>query len=133
MDIVSLLYFVLFIVVIIVLGVFAAHATLLSLIVGIVFILVILIILAMIIRYSEQLQSAPIIERMEHPLPLIGGLCEVLDEITPTKPGYVRYRGELWKAFSVRSNLSRGDYAYVVDVRGRFLIIEREPKIEEFS
>lgn len=132
MDIVSILYVLLFLLFIVLLILIAGHATIISVIFALVSIVGVSILLMMIIKYSQKITPSPVIEKMESPLPMIGGICEVLDDISPTKEGYVRYRGELWRAFSVKSTLKRGDYAYVVDVRGRFLIIEREPvKIEE--
>jgi len=132
MDIVSILYVLLFLLFIILLILIAGHATIISVIFALVSIVGVSILLMMIIKYSQKITPSPVIEKMESPLPMIGGICEVLDDISPAKDGYVRYRGELWRAFSVKSTLKRGDYAYVVDVRGRFLIIEREPvKIEE--
>jgi len=129
MDIVSILYAVLFIIVVILLLMISAHATIIAILYGVISIVAILLVLFLILRYSRQIRPTPIVESIQHPLPPIGGLCEVLDEISPAKPGFVRYRGELWKAFSVHSTFKKGDHAYVVDIRGRFLIIEREPII----
>lgn len=129
MDIVSILSIFLFLVFMVFLLVLASHATLASIVIGLLSIIVILVIMLVILKYSRKIIPAPIVDRLESPIPMIGGLCEVLDTVTPTVPGYVRYRGELWKAFSIQSTFKKGDYAYVVDVRGKFLIIEREPRI----
>lgn len=129
MDIVSIFSAFLILVFLIFLLVLVSHATLVSLIIGVVAIIATVVIMFFILKYSKKIIPAPVVDRIESPIPMIGGLCEVLDDITPTEPGYVRYRGELWKAFSVTSSFKKGDYAYVVDVRGKFLIIEREPKV----
>jgi len=129
MDIVGLLFFLLFWALILVSFVIIQKGMMISIAFMLLVAAVILFFLYLLIRYSGKITPEPIIPTHEHPLSLIGGICEVLDEISPAKSGWVRYRGELWKAFSVRSIFKRGDVAYVVDVRDRYLIIEREPPI----
>ncbi len=134
-HVVAFLLVLIFLMMLIMLVLIAGGAPLITVLFGLISIFVILVFIWIIMKYSATLRPEPITERPEHPLPLVGGLCEVLEEVTPTKGGYVRYRGELWKAFSIRSTFKKGDYAYIIDVRGRFLIIEREPPhvIREFS
>ncbi len=127
MDVVSLFYFLMFFMFLIIMMLMTSHATFASIIFACTSLIITSVLLYMIIRLSQRIRPVQVADRTESPYPMIGGICTVLDEITPTKDGYVRFRGELWRAFSVKSNFKRGDYAYVVDVRGRFLIIEREP------
>jgi len=54
---------------------------------------------------------------------LIGETIEVVDEITPDKPGYVKYRGEYWRAHS-NSTLKAGTTGQVVGKEGPILIVE---------
>lgn len=59
--------------------------------------------------------------------PIIGGLIgepvEVVDEITPDKPGSVKYHGEYWRARS-SSTLKAGTTGLVVGKDGPTLIVE---------
>ncbi len=127
MDFISMFYLILFVLVILLMILAVSHASILAIILGLVVLIATYVIFYVIVKYSQGVTPTQIVEHPEHPLPLVGGICEVLDEVTPTKSGWVRYRGELWKAYSIRSVFRKGDIAYVVDVRGRFLIIESEP------
>ncbi len=126
MDIVGLFFFIVFWALLLIVFVIISKGIAISILFMVFLSAIILLMLYLLMRYSGKVTPEPITPAHEHPLPLIGGVCEVLDEISPMRSGWVRYRGELWKAFSVRSTFKRGDIAYVIDARDRFLIIERE-------
>ena len=54
---------------------------------------------------------------------LIGGTVEIVDEITPNKIGYVKYKGEYWKAKS-KEELRPGMKAVIKRKDGSLLIVE---------
>jgi membrane protein implicated in regulation of membrane protease activity len=53
----------------------------------------------------------------------LGEMVEVLEAITPEKPGRVRYRGSSWKAVSLTESFSTGDRAEVVESSGLTLTV----------
>jgi membrane-bound serine protease (ClpP class) len=57
---------------------------------------------------------------------MIGEKVEVIEEILPNKAGFVKYKGEYWKAKSNES-LKPGMTAIVVDKEGPILIIKSKP------
>jgi membrane-bound serine protease (ClpP class) len=54
---------------------------------------------------------------------LVGETANTLDEITPSKPGYVMFRGEYWKARST-STLARGQKVLIKSKEGPVLLVE---------
>ncbi|MCX8176628.1 MAG: nodulation protein NfeD, partial [Candidatus Bathyarchaeota archaeon] len=63
--------------------------------------------------------------------PLVGevfkGYGDVVEEITPEKPGFIIYQGEYWKAKSSRK-IGKGERVKVIGKEGPMLIVE--PKDE---
>ncbi len=53
----------------------------------------------------------------------LGEMVEVLEAITPEKPGRVRYRGTSWKAVSLTETFSPGDRAELVESSGLTLTV----------
>jgi membrane-bound serine protease (ClpP class) len=53
----------------------------------------------------------------------IGEKVEAVDEITPDKIGFVRYKGEYWRARST-STVKRGDAAVIIGKDGAILIVK---------
>jgi membrane-bound serine protease (ClpP class) len=54
---------------------------------------------------------------------LVGETAEALDEITPSSPGYVMFRGEYWKARST-STIARGQKVLIKSKEGPVLLVE---------
>lgn len=54
---------------------------------------------------------------------LVGEVAEALDEITPSSLGYVRFRGEIWKARST-SKIAPGQKALIKSKDGPILVVE---------
>lgn len=53
----------------------------------------------------------------------LGEIVEVLEAVTPEKPGRVRYRGTSWRAVSLTESFSPGDRAEVVESSGLTLTV----------
>lgn len=129
-DVLSLILLLLFFSTFIALELAAAQAELsATLVILAVFVILMLFIIYVIVKYSAKIKPEPLIPTYDHPISTLGDICEVLEDITPANTGWVRYRGELWRATSVRSVFKKGDIAYVVAIRGTILIIEREPPL----
>jgi len=60
-------------------------------------------------------------------LDLVGEECVAIEEVSPTKMGWVRVRGELWKAKSIRNVLKKGDKGIVVRVFTDYLLVDKPP------
>jgi membrane-bound serine protease (ClpP class) len=56
-----------------------------------------------------------------------GDLAEALDRIDAGSDGFVRYKGEYWKARS-EEDLEKGDSVIITDVKGPLLFVK---KVEE--
>ncbi len=82
-------------------------------------ILIIMIILAIILGLRVKTKPSP--------LDLRGKTCIALEDVTPINFGWVRIRGELWKAKSINSIIRRGERAVVIKVLDDHLIIEKTP------
>lgn len=129
MDIVSILYVILLLIIFLILSTIPVYGLTITTIVALLFLIIVFLLLDYLVGMSRKIKSAPIEEAPQAPWNMIGGICEVLDEITPMNSGWVRYKGELWKAYSIKEVFKPGERAYVVDARGTYLIISREPPI----
>ena len=76
-------------------------------------------------KVAKIVKRAPVI----HPEP-VGLLGRAVDEIRPDKPGFVRVRGEYWKAVSRSGVVKPGEKVRVVGVEEGMLVVER---VEERS
>lgn len=66
----------------------------------------------------------------------IGEMVKVLEEITPDKPGRVRFRGTSWAAASLSENFSPGDTVEIIETTGLTLTVtapfDREDPKDDF-
>ena len=65
--------------------------------------------------------------RKKSPLDLEGEVCIVVEDLSPEKWGWVRVRGELWRARSLRSVMKKGERGIVIKVALDHLIVEKTP------
>ncbi|MHA1616782.1 MAG: NfeD family protein [Candidatus Njordarchaeales archaeon] len=83
---------------------------------GILFLIIIIALIIVILRPQGKRWA----------LDLIGEECIVVEDLSPTKMGWVRVRGELWRARSIRSDMKRGDRGVVIKVFRDYLLVDKE-------
>ena len=76
-------------------------------------------------KVARVVKRAPVVR--PEPIGLTG---RAVDEIRPDKPGFIRVRGEYWKAVSRRGVIKPGEKVRVVSVEEDILVVER---VEERS